>query len=447
MRTIENRGSRNRRFVAVMLAAGLSSIPLASAGAQQAVAVDTAAAAAALHDVDAVCAADNGALWGRSICGRLILIDPRARVAVANHSDSQHRLRPWQGAFVGPWIDSMGRSNTSIRWDGSAWATVLLPLPRDRYTRVALVLHEAFHRIQRQLELGSSDPVSTHLDEREGRYWLRLELRALAAALTSDDAHARIHARDALLFRAERQRLFPGADTTEPALEIQEGLAEYSGQRLAMTATGEPMDRVAKYLDEWQATQSYPRSFAYATGPALGFVLDRFDAKWRSKVVVRRNLAALLADAVGAPAEPIQAQAIERAKLYGADVIASAEDARESARRARLKAYTARLVDGPVLNAHQQFLQLLNFDPNAVVVFPPGGTVYPTGTFGGPWGRLTIDSGGVVVSPDFKSIRVAAPRDTTARPLRGDGWTLVLNPGWVIRPGQRAGDIELVPPG
>jgi len=435
------------RFAAAVVAAGLSSISLASADAQQSIAVDTATAVATLRDVDAACAADGGSLWGRSLCGRLILVDPRAQVAIANRSDSQHRLQAWQGAFVGPWVDSMGRSNTSIRWDGNAWATVRLPLPGDRYGRIALVLHEAFHRLQRELELSGSSPFSAHLDERDGRYWLRLELRALAAALTSDEAHARIQARDALLFRAERHRLFPAADTTEPALEIYEGLSEYTGQRLAMTATGESMSRVARYLDEWQATPSYPRSFAYATGPALGFVLDRFDAAWRSKVATRGNLAALLADAVGAPTQPIHTQAVARASLYGADAIASAEDAREAARQARLKAYTARFVDGPVLIARQESLQLLNFDPNNVVVFPPSGTVYPNGTFGSAWGRLTIDSGGVVVSPDFKSLRLTAPRDTTTRPLRGVGWTLVLNPGWTIRAGQRAGDFELVPPG
>lgn len=435
----------SRGLVATTLAAGLSS-PITRARAQQAVAVDTAGAASTLHDVDAVCAADGGALWGLSLCGRLILIDPRAHVAIANRSDSRNSLRPWQGAFVGPWVDSMGRSNTSIQWDGSAWATVVLPLPRNRYSRIALVLHEAFHRIQRQLELGSSFPFSTHLDERDGRYWLRLELRALSAAITSDESEARTHARDALLFRAERHRLYPGADTTEAALEIAEGLAEYTGQRLAMMATGDSISRVARYLDNWQATPSYPRSFAYATGPALGFALDRFDAKWRSKLIAHRNLAVLLAEAVGAPAEPIHARAVERAALYGGDVVASAENAREATRQARLKEYTARFIDGPVLTARKQDVQLLNFDPLNIVVFPPNGTVYPTGTFGGAWGRLTIDSGGVVVSPDSKSFRVSAPRDTSARPLRGDGWTLVLNPGWLIRPGQRPGDIELVPP-
>jgi hypothetical protein len=60
-----------------------------------------------------------------------------------------------------------------------------------------------------------------------------LEWRALSRALqASTDEERREAAADAVLFRAERYRLFPGAQAQEQALELNEGLAEYTGVRV-----------------------------------------------------------------------------------------------------------------------------------------------------------------------------------------------------------------------
>ena len=120
------------------------------------------------------------------------------------------------------------------------------------------------------------DPPNNQLDQRDGRRWFRLELRALAAALESEGPASRAHVENALTFRAQRRALYPLADSLEPALEMQEGLAEYTGDRLAMTLTGEGPSRVARRVREFQSNPAYVRSFAYATGPALGLLLDRY---------------------------------------------------------------------------------------------------------------------------------------------------------------------------
>jgi hypothetical protein len=59
---------------------------------------------------------------------------------------------------------------------------VALPLPRDRFARVGLVMHEAFHREQEALGLRQPDALNNQLDMRQGRTWLRVEYRALARA-------------------------------------------------------------------------------------------------------------------------------------------------------------------------------------------------------------------------------------------------------------------------
>lgn len=419
--------------------------------AQEAPPLDTAAAVGALRELADACRREAGALWGASVCGPTLLVDPRTRALIASAPDTAGALRPLAGdtgVYVGALPREVGLANSSVRWGGREWAMVLLPVPDDRYERVKLLAHESFHRLQPALGLAGRDPINAQLDERAGRVWLRLELRALARALRAPRDSARAFASDALLFRARRNALFAGSDTLEAALERQEGLAEYTGAKVALLATGEPESRVAADVARAEGSpRPYVRSFAYATGPALGLLLDRYDPRWRGAARTTPALATRLSAALGfrAPAgAALEARAGERARLYGADSVLAREAARDEERRARVAEYTARLVDGPLLVLRQQGLGL-SFDPGAL--FPLGalGTVYPTGTFTGPWGKLEVTSGGALLAGDFSRLAVPAPRDTAARPLAGDGWTLELAPGWTLRASApRPGNLEVV---
>jgi hypothetical protein len=101
-----------------------------------------------------------------------------------------------------------------------------------------------------------------------------------------------------------------------------------------------------------------------------------------------------------------------------------------------------RFVDGPVLlmpGGGGGFS-----DSHGAVVIPDVGTVW----FGeyhqkGPWGALDADRG-VLVSTDGHTRRLPAPvrRDETT--IVGDGWTLKVAPGWMVREGARQGDCEVV---
>src|SRR4029079_12075047 len=93
--------------------------------------------------------------------------------------------------------------------------------------------HELWHRIQDQLGLPSSGASNDHLDTRDGRYWLQLEWRALAAALATSGPDEKRAITDAALFRTRRHRIFPGGADEERAMEMHEGLAEYTGVRLS----------------------------------------------------------------------------------------------------------------------------------------------------------------------------------------------------------------------
>src|SRR5215471_17986044 len=198
------------RSSSLLIVAGLS-VGLPSPGGSQA--LDTATALAALRDAQAACTADGGALWGRSLCGSIALADRGTRLVIANDTVAGSPFVPLGQAYVTTLPPGQFVANTAFTWGGRSWTLVALPLPRDRYARVALVMHEVFHREQGPLGLRQADALNNHLDQRAGRTWLRLEYRALAAALDAlargDTAAARRHVDAALVFRAYRRTLAP----------------------------------------------------------------------------------------------------------------------------------------------------------------------------------------------------------------------------------------------
>ena len=341
---------RSRLLNSTLLVVATIALRAPAGRAQQ---IEAAGALAALGDARRACEADRGYLWGRSLCGPIALVDRQTRLVIANDTIAGRRFIRLGDSFVTTLRENQFVANTSFPWGGRNWAMVALPLPADRYARVALVMHEVFHREQTVLGLRQSDALNNQLDMRPGRTWLRLEYRALARALNAlpDLRAARHHAQSALLFRAQRRSLYPGSDSLEATLEIQEGLAEYTGQRLAMQLTGEGPRRVAQYVRDYERnTPTFVRAFAYGTGPALGVLLDQFSRSWRDSVRTKRELGALLAQSIDfRPPAPqnLASVARARAKDYGWDEIDRAEAARDSARAPTLRGYRARLQDGP----------------------------------------------------------------------------------------------------
>ena len=194
--------------------------PAALAGAQQ---IDTARALSALRDEKTACETDHGALWKRDLCGPIALVDRQTRLVIANDTVAGKHFLKLGDAYVTTLPENQYVANTSFPWGGRAWTMVALPLPRDRYARADLVMHEVFHREQEALGLRQVDALNNQLDMRPGRTWLRLEYRALASALESlpDRARSRHHTESALIFRAERRSLYRGSDSLEATLEIQ----------------------------------------------------------------------------------------------------------------------------------------------------------------------------------------------------------------------------------
>ena len=380
-----------------------------------------------LEEARLACAEDGGRLWGVSLCGPLLLVDPQSRFAVANQADGAGVLKAEGGVFAGVLPSDVVVANTATRWSGTLWTMVMWPSigPRPAQQR-RLLMHESFHRVQADLGLPATNANNPQLDSLEGRYWFLLELRALAAALRAEDAGPAT--RDALAFRARRRSLFEGAEALERALENNEGLAEYTGYALRGTADEETRLTLARRLDGAAREPSFVRGFAYSTGPAYGLLLDAADAGWRRTYKASSDLAATLAAAAKvSPAD----DPVARARSYDDGSLRASEEERARVQAVRVADYRARLVDGPVLAIPLEAAQY-GFDPNSVVALGDAGTVYPSLEVSGPWGTIRTDAGA----------RVDAGRGVLLFSA-DDRSRLRLNPGWLLKPGARPGDLLL----
>ena len=384
---------------------------------------------------------DSGRLWGQAIDGPMIFADRNTRRVVANMPDSAGLLRDSGGVWVGKLPPDQNVANTSTKWAGRHWSMLMWPVSDNRYTRRRLLAHESFHRIQSTIGLPAADPSNAHLARADARIWMRLEWRALAEALLRTGPLRAVALRDALTFRARRHALFPPvAKEDERLLEMNEGLAEYTGLVLSGLPSSALYDRAAIQLAQYESQESFARSFAYASGPAYALLLDAAGKPWRRNLRSSSDLAALTASAYGIR-KVEQSNADSLITRYLGERMIAEERSREAQRVAREARLRARFIDGPVLTLPVVSSFNFSFDPNGATPLPDIGTTYATARVTDEWGVLEVTSGGVLMKRPASVITgVVVTAPSADSPVKGDGWRLELAPGWIVKPGPRNGD-------
>jgi hypothetical protein len=382
-------------------------------------------------EVQAVCEREGLRLWGMSLCAPMVIADPRTQT-IATSQPTPEGSRPRFLLGMNAPIEWGG-----VTWGSYSWDTLANASPR---TARSILLHELFHGIvQLKLGLAASELLNEHLDAMDGRYWLRLECRALARALQEPGARRTTAVRDVLAFRQTRRMLYEGSAEKERALEINEGVASYTGVAAAADSEADAIAGALEALAGAESGESFVRTFAYFTGPAYGLLLDASSPVWRQRIRATDDFPALLAGAFSV--QPATDAAASAARYGGAEIRA-AEERRERGRQERLAELRRQFVDGPVLVIRGGGGGTSN--SMGAVVIPDVGTI-----FFGPY-RFNTESGtleaekGVLLESQGSVRRVPVPvrRDDTT--LGGDGWTFTVKPGWVIREGPRRGDYEVV---
>jgi hypothetical protein len=406
--------------------------------------IDLALAAKYFREARTLADRDGGKLWGKSLAGPMLFVDPASRFVAANQADAEGKLKPEGSVFVGTLPAGTPLANTAVRWAGTHWSMLLWPPPTDAAERTTMLMHESWHRIQADLGLPLTDPLNAHLDTLEGRYWMQLEWRALTRALGTSGEKQRQAIEDALRFRAHRRGLFPGSAAKESQLERNEGLAEYTGITLNGSPAAEQRRLLMKHLESYPTfLGTFVRSFAYLSGPSYGLLLDQHAPGWRTNLKSGGDLGDLLAGALSLKLEAEPETALkERAGRYEGDKLRSSEVEREETRRRKVEAFRKVLIDGPVLRLPLG-KQQMSFNPSVLVPIEGVGTVYPTLTLISDWGKLEVHKAALITS-DFRKAYVGAPTKTSEKSLSGDGWELELAAGWKATEGERKGDWKLV---
>ncbi|MHB8404551.1 MAG: hypothetical protein ACYDCJ_03915 [Gammaproteobacteria bacterium] len=382
----------------------------------------------------ALCGADRGRLWGISLCGPLMLADPRTGAAITNvpvvgakRSGAYYRLT------LAP---SEPIADAPFEYEGIRFAQVIWPPSGSADQQSVDLMHESFHRIQPQLgfvvhgvsnadTMISGDPA---LDTETGRIWLRGEIHALHVALTSTGAVRKKALSDALEMRAYRHAMLPSTVAPEHELDIMEGLAESTGIDVGLPASR----RMAYTLHDMkfvESAPSYARTFFFAIGPAYSALLDAVKPNWRRTVTMKTSITALAARAYGismVTPSPEVAQAM--LARYGGTAIERQEAARAARQAARDATLRAELVAGKTLRLPLKQFKI-SFNPSNLDRLGRYGSVYHRVMLSAAWGRIDVSHGDALINPNFSVLIVAAPPVLSGQTLHGHGWVLTLSSG------------------
>ena len=379
------------------------------------------------EEVSKTTSTHNG-LWNVDLYGPILLVDPKTRDVFANERDSSGLLVPGSGIFRGKLPNDINIANTSIRWNGKHWAMILLPLSANRNERLNLITHELFHRVQSTLELNTINTDNNHLDKEHGRIYLRLELEALRQAIQSPSLDVAFpHIINAMLFRELRHQMYSDADSTENMLELNEGLAEYTGLIMSERSEKQIVKHLMKSIRDFQQNKTFVRSFAYQTIPLYGFLTSKFIREfWNRDITRQSNLTSYFMRSfnVKIPID-IETYTSKVWLNYNGAQISREERKREDDNARLINEMTIRFVKNPHLEIPFERMNV-SFDPGNLIPLENYGTVYPNLRITDNWGVLTVTDG-ALLSADWSKVIVTAPEENTNRLVRGKGWTLELN--------------------
>jgi hypothetical protein len=384
--------------------------------------------------VKAICERDNGKLWGMSLYAPILVIDKKTRMIVANEPDLEGQLQKKGNVYVGHYPTNNVVGASSGNFAGKSWATIPYPFDwKDSLDIYCTYIHESFHRIQHDLGFNCKGYNNSQMDRMDARIYLNLEWRALISAVNSTDNNRITAIKDALLFRQQRRKIYPGADTNESRFEIHEGLADYTAFKLCCNSDSDLKERLlqrqSRFLDN---KGSYVRSYGYYSGFLYAYLLDVTGTSWRKGLSCDDDLGLLLLRSLKIDISQDTANWFNQSKerypyqeIYNSELVINNDKEKE------LSDYRKRFTQNPVVKIDLIKVGfLLKCSPRPLDTL---GDVYSQIDITDKWGYLTVTDKGCLLSTTYKKATITADSiKINGQLITGDGWTLKLNDNWTI---------------
>lgn len=376
---------------------------------------------------------ENGKLWNHQLYGSLLFVDQDNRTIIANEKDTEGILTKNGEIYTGIVPNEINISNTAFDWNGKRWTMVMLPLPKDYNERLNLLIHELFHRIQPEIGFANlHQKICNHLDQLDGRIYLKLELEALKKALaTNIEIQQREHIKNALFFREYRYQLFPNAKENENLLELNEGLAEYTGTTLSGRNNKDLQVHCIQAIEELYENPTFVSSFAYRTIPVYGYFMKQKEENWNLKISETTNLTDYITLFFNVSiTENLKDSIFKIRDGYNYLQINDFEIERDRKQNELLAKLDEKFQDNPILVIPFQNMNI-SYNPSNLIPYRDLGTVYPNLRITDNWGILTVEKG-ALVDKNWGKVIVSEPTKIADKIIEGGGWKLELNNDWKL---------------
>ena len=376
---------------------------------------------------------ENGKLWNHQLYGPILFVNPNDRIIIANEKDTKGILTKNGGIYTGILPKDINIANTAIDWNGKRWTMVMLPLPKNYNEQLNLLTHELFHRIQPEIGFANLHQKScSHLDNIDGRIYLKLELEALKKALTTNNENQqKEHIKNALLFRAYRHQIFSNAKENENLLELNEGLAEYTGTTQSARNDENLKKHYIQAIERLYENPTFVSSFAYRTIPIYGYFMKQNDETWNLKISEKTNLTNYIYEHfnISIP-EDLKDTILEIRKIYNYTQINDFETKREKKQKELIEILDNKFQENPILVIPFQNMNV-SYNPSNLIPYRDLGTVYPNLRITDNWGILTVEKG-ALVGKNWGKVIVSEPTKITDKIIEGNGWKLELHKNWEL---------------
>ncbi|MEA1886282.1 MAG: hypothetical protein U9N72_03615 [Bacteroidota bacterium] len=383
-------------------------------------------------EVEKLCNEDDGKLWGENLYGPIVFIDTRKRKLYANVQDKEGLLKARENIFTGTYPKEEV-INYAQEIGGTLYAMAPLPREEDYYRITSRCLHGLFHCFQTRKNIDTPDYHTSHMSDRTARLWLKMEWKALERAIRTNGETRKQAIRDALVFRSARRELYPKYVKEENKFENYEGLASFTYMMLCTDSRDEYLKKLMEYYHRIYNFRSYTFSYGFVHGNLYAHLLNETGFDFSSIDSRDFDLGASLKDKYDISLPEVSRDiAGSLAFSYDIDLVKEEERERDEHLREGLRRRTAQFTEKPVVLLELESPNFL-FEAEDTDPVDTLGTIYQTIRVSDNWGKLAVEEGGCLVSPNLKFLRVPAKNvEQEKQHISGEGWHIVLNNNWEL---------------